>query len=93
MLRITIELVPFGIEECKRRLGIMTISNDATGTKVVGNYSYKISKFGRPDSIWKSGKVNGFRRKELGPWDLLFLVLKDAVGKREGKDVSEEVVG
>lgn len=28
------------------------------------------------------GKLKGFPRQKQGPWDLLFLVLQDAVGKR-----------
>lgn len=41
MLRVTIELVPFGKEGRKRVLGSMTIGNDRTGDKKkdTGNYN------------------------------------------------------
>lgn len=82
MIRITIELLPLGREEQKRHLGTMEIWNDATGDQKTGNYGYKISKFGNPSSVWKSGKVKGFDRLSRGPWDLLCLVLLSAVGRR-----------
>jgi hypothetical protein len=67
MLRITIELLPFGLEENKRLLGIAEIENDGTGTKARGNYKYQMwgeldiaqKKKVRP---WKSGRVTGFYR-------------------------------
>jgi len=85
MLRITIEILPFGFEKNKRHLGTATIANDGTGTLKTGNYTYKLSKWGRPDAVWRRGHITGFPRGgrgSLGPWDLLFRVLKDAVGRR-----------
>jgi hypothetical protein len=82
MLRITIELVPYGDESKKEVIGIATIANDATGDQTTGNYKYHISKWGKGNAMWKAGKLAGFPRKRLGPWDLLFRVLSDAVGKR-----------
>ena len=82
MLRITIELVPHGVEERKEVIGVTTISNDATGTDTAGNYKYHVSKWGTGNRMWKAGKLAGFPRKRLGPWDLLYRVLKDVVGAR-----------
>jgi hypothetical protein len=90
MIRVTVELVPFGFEENKRHLGTAEIWNDATGTLDVGNYKYRLSKWGRPDVNWKEGKVKGFPRKSRGAWDLLYLVLRDAVASRN-KDISPAV--
>lgn len=39
MLRITIELLPHGDASRARKLGEMTIANDATGSQSVGNYN------------------------------------------------------
>jgi hypothetical protein len=38
MLRITIELVPEGDEDEKKRLGVLEISNDRTGNAFTGHY-------------------------------------------------------
>jgi len=38
MLRLTIEIIPFGIEENKRTLSTIHIINDGTGTTQFGNY-------------------------------------------------------
>ncbi len=82
MLRITIELLPLGSEENKETIGLMNIWNDATGTKVWGNYQYKIFKKNEPTEIWLRGFVRSFPRKKLNVWDLLFRALFHAVGDR-----------
>ena len=38
MLRVTIDLIPRGIEQDKRKFADITISNDGTGTPELGNY-------------------------------------------------------
>ena len=86
MLRVTIELLPLGSEEHKRHLGTAEIWNDATtGSRETGNYKYRLSKWGNPQSTWKSGEVHSFSRLSRGPWDLLFMVLAHAVGGRMSK--------
>lgn len=60
----------------------MEIWNDATGSAEKGNYKFKISKWGNPKSIWKAGNVRNFSRLQRGPWDLLWLVLCEAVSDR-----------
>ena len=82
MIKITVELLPFGFEENKKTLGIMKIWNDITGTKTKGNYQFSISKNNEPNQIWKRGFINGFPRKRLGSWDLLYRCLKIAVYDR-----------
>lgn len=42
MLRITIELVPYGKEEHRRKIGKIEIANDGTGDFKIGNYKYKL---------------------------------------------------
>jgi hypothetical protein len=41
-----------------------------------------LSKWGRPDQVWKKGEVKGFPRTRLGAWDLLYLALRNIVGSR-----------
>ena len=82
MIRVTVELVPHGIEGRKKHLGTAEIWNDATGNLATGNYGYRLSRRGQPNSDWKSGEVKGFPRKRLGGWDLLFRALRNAVADR-----------
>lgn len=85
MIRVTIELVPGGIGE-PRHMGTAIISNEgARSVRTRGNlgdYSATFSQWGKPNKTWKRGRVLGFRRKTRGPWDLLYLALRDAVGDR-----------
>ena len=39
MLRLTLEIVPFGDESRKRTIGRLEIANDATGDVETGNYN------------------------------------------------------
>jgi hypothetical protein len=38
MIRVTIEIIPFGVEAKRRKLGEINIINDSTGTPYIGNY-------------------------------------------------------
>ena len=75
MIKITIELHRWGNPNDKKTLATATISNDATGTRSRGNYTYKLAK--ASGNIWKSGKIEDFPRKSRSVWRLLYLVLKD----------------
>lgn len=83
MLRVTIELIPYGSGE-PEHLGTAIISNNGTGTLLTGNYDVTLSMFNDPEKAWKQKKnaVKGFDRLKRGPWDLLYLCLKELVGKR-----------
>lgn len=89
MLRVTIELLPFGSEARKRHLGTIDIANDGAGTRERGNYKVRLSKFGRPASDWKTGAVENFPRLSLGPYDLLLRALVSTVGSRNRRFVEE----
>lgn len=43
MLRITIELVPYGNEDLAREIGQVKIINDGSGDHKYGNYTYELS--------------------------------------------------
>ena len=83
MLRVTIELLPFGSEERKRHLGTIDIANDGRGTRE------RLSKFGRPFTDWRRGAVLDFPRLSLGPYDLLLRALIATVGDRQRRLVAE----
>ena len=82
MIRVTVELLPFGDETKAEHLGTAIIANDLTGDVETGNYWATFSKWGRPNQVWKRGQVVNFERQTRGPWDLLYLALRDAVGMR-----------
>jgi len=80
MLRVTIELVPLGIESRARVIATSTIVNTGTGTPASGDYRIELrDAAGRR---WKSGHVEGFPRKRLLAWDLLYRALEKLVGNR-----------
>jgi hypothetical protein len=84
MLVIRIELWPLGNEQKKRELGLAHIVNDGSGTGDVGNYDVRLFKspeYAKSAGTWK-GRVDGFPRRRLGPWDLLFRALQSTVGTR-----------
>ncbi len=82
MLRITIELLPYGSEAHKKHLGTMEIANDGTGGLSTGNYNVRLSKRGQPKTLWKVGRVLGFPRKRLGAYDLMLRALAACIGSR-----------
>lgn len=82
MLVITVELAPGGDMTSRRHLGTMLIVNDGSGSATTGNYDVTLSKWGRPASIWKRGRVEGFPRQHQGAFDLMLRALESAVGAR-----------
>ena len=82
MIRVTIELLPHGIESKKCHLGTMTIANDGSGDIENGNYHVALSKWGRPNESWKQGIVKNFPRRRLGPYDLIYQALRNIIGNR-----------
>jgi hypothetical protein len=82
MLRVTIELLPFGSENQKRTLGAIEIVNDGTGDVNTGHYDVTIFKWGEGRRVWRRGRVEAFPRRRLGPHDLLYRALAATVGGR-----------
>ncbi len=87
MIRITIEMVPFGDEKRAYVMAQGIIHNDGRGTKARGNYGAAISRVShfRPlvgGGWWKEGKIKDFPRTRLGVWDLLYQALRELVGER-----------
>jgi hypothetical protein len=82
MLRITIELLPHGNDAKPEHLGTAEIANDGGGTADLGNYRVRLSTWGNPPRLWRTGRLEGFPRQKLGPWDLMLWALAAVVGKR-----------
>lgn len=84
MVRVTVELIPGGTGE-PRVLGVAHIINDASGDADTGNYIVELKKspeYASKPGNWKRGRIVGFPRRRLGPWDLLFRALRCVVGDR-----------
>lgn len=88
MLRVTIELVPYGIEEEAQVIGRMLIANDGTGTVKHGNYAYAYNFTDRPD-VPAKGTVRRFDRS-MGAWALLKKILNDKFGAND--DLADTLV-
>lgn len=89
MLRVTIELVPFGLESRKSTIGVVEIANDGSGDTTTGNYEVTLSKeppIAKKRGVWKKGEVKGFPRLKLGPYDLLYRALKSCGIDARNKD-------
>lgn len=89
MLKITLELYPFGKASLKKHLGTMLIGNDLTGTLAQGNYQVKIST-DNPQEIWKQGEVKGFPREELTAWNLVKWALDELLTPKDLETLYEE---
>lgn len=91
MLRITIDLIPHGDSSRTETIGCIYIANDGSGDLNTGYYNSvltlrraakrAVTALGAKD-IWKRARVEGFPRKRLGPYDLLYRILHAAVGSR-----------
>lgn len=89
MIRVTIELLPFGLERGRKHLGTIDIANDGTGTAERGNYKVRLAGFRGPHSKWREGAVRDFPRKSRGPYDLLLRALAATVGDRARRLVQD----
>ena len=74
MIRVTVELVPQGVEHEKKEIGSMKIINNMTGTLKKGNYNVIVS--GKESDAYT---IKGFKRLELDVFDLI----KAALNERE----------
>lgn len=83
MIRVTVDIVPFGDEERKREAYQLIIYNDKTGDFLHGNYVYKASKLGLHKLVWKEGKIKGFPRKCKDVLSLLKKVLDDILEEKD----------
>ena len=82
MLKIKIELIPFGFLPVKTTW-IAEIWNDTTGSKSLGNYQFKIFEKNSESKIWKIGSIKNFQRLRWSVWYLLYLCLDQIYGRDE----------
>ncbi len=76
MIRITVEMVPHGMESKKYEIGRAIIANDGTGNQTLGNYEYVINRVdGDKEVVFAAGEIKGFRRRERPVWNLIYRML------------------
>lgn len=82
MIEITVKLIPHGRRDVEPVvLGVCLIANDGTGTPSSGAYKYIMC--GKQQKVMlREGFIEGFPRKRLLAWDLLYRVLHQAFGER-----------
>ena len=73
MIRVTVEMVPFGVEELATKLAILFIANDGSGSRTRGNYNYSIST---GKKTWRKGRIENFPRRSCSVWNLIYRVLR-----------------
>lgn len=79
MIRVTVELLKQGDPGRRELLGVGEIAN-VGGDETRGDYAVRL--FGKLGRAWKTASVEGFPRRRLGAWDLLFRALAEIVGGR-----------
>lgn len=84
MIKITIELWPFGLESNKRKIGEMVIYNDGTGTKEIGAYNAWWKRV--PGRKKHESRVVGFPRLRDNVFDLMRAALNNEKLFKEKKD-------
>jgi hypothetical protein len=77
MIRITVELWPFGREREKRTLATADIWNDGTGTPTLGHYGYDLR--GANGRTMRRGRIGAFKRKRFHVWTLVAGILAETL--------------
>lgn len=75
-LRVTLEVIPFGKEEKKYKIGHMDISNMGEYTDINDAYKYNASQYSQDGGL-KIESVDGslIHFRDEGPWKLVKRVL------------------
>lgn len=83
MIKVTITLFPGGDAAKAKPLQEIYITRVGQSKNLTrGAYHYTIFTAGRVKRLWKQGWLEDFPRKTLNATDLLYWVLKHALGKR-----------
>lgn len=74
MIKITVELWPFGREDRKSTIASAKIWNDGSGSPFAGSYGYEL--YGSVGQKLWSGFIGEYKRAEFSVWWLIAAVLK-----------------
>jgi hypothetical protein len=75
MLRITIDIVPFGLESKKKTLRTLEISNIGGG-KDDSTADYLVRFAGEEGNTYKRSRIRSHKRKYYGPWNLVLKAIQ-----------------
>jgi len=79
---VKVEMWPRGEASKAYSLGTLTIALDPTTVSAGSrSYTWRITRF-RDKGTWKSGRIDGHTPRTKGPWDLIYRILRQAVGAR-----------
>lgn len=83
MVVLKLEMWPKGQQSKAYSLGTMKIALDPhiTPTDTLRSYTWFCTRRNEK-GLWKKGHIGGHNPKQRGPWDLLYRILRDAVGYR-----------
>lgn len=83
MLVMQIQMWPGGDKTKAYPMGTITVAldEDLTVSDNFRGYQWRITTF-NGKKTWKKGTIEGHTPNSKGPWDLLFRVLRKAVGSR-----------
>jgi len=91
VIKVTVELWPFGRESEKVKLAEADIWNDGSGSPFLGSYGFKLyDKAGR---IFQSGFLGEFKRSNFTVWWLIAAVLKIAMPNVEKSFRDNQIKG
>lgn len=76
MIKVTVEIWPFGSEKNKKVLAEAWIANDGTGSKNVGNYDVWLQQ--KTARSLKYGRVQNYKRLYHPIWKLVQLCIESA---------------
>lgn len=82
MIRVVVELLPKGREECRRTLATMEITNTGEGSRTRG--FYRVCRIGKTGQRGARGEVSNHPREAASVWDLVEKAIA-ATRKRRGR--------
>jgi hypothetical protein len=74
VIKICVELWPFGYEGNKKVIGEGVIYNNGTGTPELGSYNASFATFGRDSNSYQAHMTNFPRQMDV--WNLILLALQ-----------------
>lgn len=88
MLRLTLELLPYGNEKSKKLLKKIEIVNDGRAENFIhyGDYKVKINDNAHTEAKWKQKYITAFPREKYDALYLCYLVLRKMV--HEDRDIT-----
>lgn len=94
MLRVTVELVPYGDESKKKQIGQMVIANDSSGDSSKASYQAWTAADAWSKEPARFGKLSGYDRSQ-SVWELVRLVLEAVRLEKHipDNDLSERLKG